>query len=320
MSKSTRITKGLILVVRRESIDDFKQIARRVSKLDPSIGVVGYPSAIAHKAIPPLFKHIPFLTIYLVNPPAAETTMNNVLAVKGMSKLAEFEHFRKSNIPCLPIEEFRWGMELNSEVYGDWVILKPQNIQSTGKDVNMVPTHAISQLKPSDFPDNHFIHKDGYYVQKMIKSGRTPTHFRVLVFLDEVLYSRVSTSNIPFPDSDNLQVLLSTSVASNFEDRQVDFFFDDKIIEFALKVAKTFDGCPLFGIDIIRDESDGNLFVLETNIGGNVWHFSSAHSQKKHTKEELYNLRKGMITQYNAWDRAAEALVRQVNKLSNTSA
>jgi hypothetical protein len=56
-------------------------------------------------------------------------------------------------------------MELDSDIYGDWVVLKPQNITSTCKEVNMVPTRMIPLLTRDDFPEEHLVHRDSYLVQ-----------------------------------------------------------------------------------------------------------------------------------------------------------
>jgi hypothetical protein len=95
--------------------------------------------------MPSHFLNQPTLTMYLVNPPLI--TRPNDLAVKHLSKIDEYAHFKQHNIPCLPIEKFAWGMTLDESIYGDWVVIKPENINSSGKDINMIPTKAISKFK-----------------------------------------------------------------------------------------------------------------------------------------------------------------------------
>ena len=309
--------KGLILVFRLESLDDFRNIARRVYKLDPSIQVVGFADRIDPKGIPPGFFNLPHLVIYLCNPPPDDYAHSSPkLAVRAIDKIEEYEHFKKHNIPCLPIERFEWGMTLDPYVYSDWVVLKPANIQSTGKDVNMVPTKVISELKLSDFPEDHLIHKDGYYVQKFVKTGERPTHYRVGIFIDSIIYSTKTIMKSDYPHlSDNLNTRLTKTIAANFvKNRHVCLFKDSKINELAISLAKTYPQSPMFGIDILLEEETGKLFALETNLGGNTWHFSSNIG-----REYRFDLggRNQLIRQYNAWDRVAESLVRKINELPN---
>jgi hypothetical protein len=256
------------------------------------------------------------LVIYMVNPPRTEFKVATKIAVKEMGKIEEYEHFKKNNIPCLPIERFKWGMELDPAIYGDWVVLKPEFIQSTGKDVNMVPTKEIPNLKLKDFPESHLIHQDSYLVQRFVNTGKNPCHYRVCVFLDEVIYSRISTLRTELPEQDEtIDALLRLSVATNFRPtRDVSLIKDVEINDFALKLAKTYPSLPILGIDILKDVLTGELFILETNSGGNVWHFSSA--QGRGVREDLGG-RHAYIRQYNAWDRAAEALVNKTNLLAS---
>ena len=89
---------------------------------------------------------------------------------------------------------------------------------------------------------------------------------------------------------------------------------NEEINQLALDVAKSFRQNPLFGVDVIYDYASGKFFVIEANLGGNVWHFSSSHGREKRGID--YTLRKLMIMQYKAWDRASEALVRYTNQAS----
>jgi hypothetical protein len=90
---------------------------------------------------------------------------------------------------------------------------------------------------------------------------------------------------------------------------------DQEVNLFALNIAKSFKDAPLFGIDILRCGKTKKLYALETNLGGNVWHFSSEVAKK--TPGYDIQARKNMISQYNAWDRAAEALVRKAHQLAH---
>ena len=310
------IQKSVIIVCRSESIDDFHQIAKRAHRLDPSIAVIPIAEHLHSSLIPKPLLNLPILVIFLVNPPAKEFALTAKMAVKNMTKLEEYEHFKKYNIPCLPIEEFTWGMTLDKSTYGDWVVLKPQNIQSTGKDVNMVPTDLIPTLTLEDFPADHLMRQDQYYVQKFVKTGEKPSHYRVLVFLDTVLYIRKNESIYNYPNlNDDIKTKLAKTVGSNFPGhRKFSMANDEKISEFALKISSSFPKNPILGIDIIREENTGALFVLETNPGGNVWAFSSNYIAK--LPEDKKATREQCLKQFNAFDRAAEALVKQTHMLA----
>jgi hypothetical protein len=122
--------------------------------------------------------------------------------------------------------------------------------------------------------------------------------------------------NMPYPsEGSSLDTLLNTSIASNqHAARTKTMVKDPEINTLALKVAETYPNQPLFGIDILRCAKTQKLYVLETNSGGNVWHFSSAIAKKVPGYDD--KARKKLILQYHAWDRAAEAIVRKTHALS----
>jgi hypothetical protein len=311
----TKIKKGLILVFRKESSEDFKQIARRINKIDSSIGVIGCPEVIDPRLITQEVLALPLLVIYLVNPPKQDVSHTaKKLAVKYLDKLSEQLHFKENNLPYLPISNFEWGMKLDKKVFGENVVLKPEKINSTGRDINRVPTELISKLKLEDFPSDHLIHKDKYLVQKYISTGQYPLHFRVLVFLGEIMYSIKSESMIEtLQDNNNLKAILENTVASNLQgQRKVQLYKDENVNELALKVAATFPDNPLLGVDIIRDEKTDQLYVLEVNLGGNTWAFSSNIAKNV----RLLLGKNAMVGQYRAWDKAANALIKATNEMA----
>jgi glutathione synthase/RimK-type ligase-like ATP-grasp enzyme len=177
-----------------------------------------------------------------------------------------------------------------------------------------VSTKEIPNLKLSDFPAEHLIQKDTYYVQQFLKTGKSATFYRALVYLGDILLSYKVEQNNHYPDYKvGLDILLKTSVASNLQgSRKINLVDDDDVRALAIKVALAFPDLPLLGVDIIPDAVTGKLYVLEINAGGNTWAFTAKPSQDLRSILGLKN----MILQYNAWDRAAEALVRKTHELA----
>ena len=67
---------------------------------------------------------------------------------------------------------------------------------------------------------------------------------------------------------------------------------------------------PLQGLDIIKEKATGRLFTLESNPGGNIWHFSSRHGEA--VRVETGNSREVLLGQFDALRRSAEILERAV--------
>lgn len=64
---------------------------------------------------------------------------------------------------------------------------------------------------------------------------------------------------------------------------------------------------PLQGIDVLRENKTGKLYALESNPGGNTWHFSSAFGAI--LRDEVGDGRAKMLAQYDALPRAARTLI-----------
>jgi hypothetical protein len=97
-----RIDRSLLLVVRSESINDFREIARRVRKIDSAIDVLIFGDTVDTTKIPSHFLKQPLLSIYLVNlPPEDFVPQSGQLAVKPLNKLQEYEHFKKTQYSML---------------------------------------------------------------------------------------------------------------------------------------------------------------------------------------------------------------------------
>jgi hypothetical protein len=84
-----------------------------------------------------------------------------------------------------------------------------------------------------------------------------------------------------------------------------------EILSFATKVHDAFPAIPLLGVDILQDCTTGNVYVLEINAGGNVWHFSSARSALGRDHGIPLEQR---VAQFGAWDVAANTLVSFTRK------
>ena len=62
----------------------------------------------------------------------------------------------------------------------------------------------------------------------------------------------------------------------------------------------------MLGIDIIRDSQSGQLYVLEVNPHGHIWHLSSKVA-KTNDPQHL----RDHYAQFNALDRIAELLIEK---------
>jgi hypothetical protein len=66
------------------------------------------------------------------------------------------------------------------------------------------------------------------------------------------------------------------SVVSNSKGCVMSPTFDEDVLRLGEAAHRAFPTIPLLGVDVVRREPDGKLFVIEVNASGWVWHFSSA--------------------------------------------
>jgi len=84
------------------------------------------------------------------------------------------------------------------------------------------------------------------------------------------------------------------------------------VIQLGRRVAAAFPDIPCLGQDIVRSKVTGELFILEANPGGAVWHFSSA----VYTQQPQYNeaFTKEMYAQFGALDVVADRLIERTRR------
>lgn len=197
-------------------------------------------------------------------------------------------------------------------------MLKPVHISHAVGNM-LVPTSWLAQIEPDRTPPGHALITSPYLLQQFIDTGSRAMSYRVLSFLGQPLFcvSWQRTRVIKYPDTLE-EIFSNESFTSNFkqeknlfDERIVKIANDDAVLEFSKQVFTAHPDIPLQGIDIVRHAASGKLFVLENNSGGNVWTFSRLDSP---TLQVIG--RKAMLSQFMAWNRAAEVLVEKTNALA----
>ena len=152
-------------------------------------------------------------------------------------------------------------------------------------------------------------------VQELVDTGLYPSKFRVLSLFGDPLYSSMTYSMVPRVSLDARDEDIEASIidaknpqskAADKDGKRTQLARDEEVLAFAHAVHGAFPRKPLLGIDILRRESDGRLFALEINAGGNTWHFSSSRLPHR----TMLGGREAMVAQLDAWNVAAKALIR----------
>jgi hypothetical protein len=255
-----------------------------------------------------------------------------ILRNMRISKLEQARRAREAGVNVPPIAEFHFGMRLDPLLFGNFVVLKPMELTSTGKGVQLFRRARVEKLGPHDFPKDHPIFQDsaGYLVQRFVDTGEFVSYNRVLTFLGEPIYAANGAHDKPKPPLDSSDDVLEKAVVAlqgGTPKRQ--WGVADDIMAQARLVGQAFWEIPLLAIDFVRDARSGVPYFLECNPGGNTWHFSSLQpggmkirlllgNEAKHGKRMALELgRREMIEQTKAFDICARALVERTHALAS---
>jgi hypothetical protein len=207
-------------------------------------------------------------------------------------------------VPTPRTETLSPASSLDPREWGDYVIVKPSRLNN-GTGVKLVRTVDVS----ARFEELTAIAPDRYLVQPFIDHSEDgyPTEYRVLNMFGRALYcarNRWGNRRPPLAEiaTDEHGVIASND--KHMGDRVRAICNDLDVVALGERVHRAFPECPVIGVDIIREQQTGRLWVLEANPHGAVWHLSSSLSKTPEHKQELY-------AQFNALDRAADLLIQK---------
>ena len=192
------------------------------------------------------------------------------------------------------------------EEWGEYVIVKPNNLNA-GAGVRLVRTIDL----PARYEELTASTDDQLLVEPYIDHAEDgyPAAYRVMSMFGRTLYcARDQWDNKRRPlaeiAADPLGVIASNSGAVGGRVRSI--CNDPEIIALGERAHRAFPECPVIGVDIVREQQSGRLFVLEVNPHGAVWHLSSALSKKMDPE-----VVRQTYAQFNALELAADLLIEK---------
>lgn len=308
------IRRHLILVHQEgaQDVADFHAIAHRVRALAPEIEVFvvenDRPMAITRRRA----AEAPSLVVSPGQLHRFRPLRGKVFAGRPMSKLTEMTRLRDGGIPVPDFAAVRPGEPLSREALGDIVIVKPGHaLASLGKDMHLSRIEDVTGEHPAHWPRHAAARQEPMIAQRFIDTGVYPAHYRCITLFGAVLFARRCTSRSPRAALDAPRDELARSVfMPGTEDRTYEITRESDVLALAARIYEAVPDIPLQGADIIREASTGRLYVLEINPGGNTWLFSSAFSAGAKRDLGIDDL----SVPFNAWDVAAEVLVRKTRE------
>lgn len=308
--------KGLFLFVRGGEpstyYTDWREIISRVPSFDPTIRVKLFTELNPEPRHLSAFADMPTLAVSLYDY-IQPLPRGRVIRNQMVSKLDQLRAYKKAGLPFPTATVFKWGMKLDTKIFGEFVVLKPLDlIASSRGHIELRKTEQVSLIKPSDFPDSHPIRHYSYLVQKYIHTGDHPSVIRVTNFCQAniLCYKVICDKNI-----DLRKDLTNQNVASNNGKRSRILLSDPAALELSRQAARCFLTVPTQAFDLIKEDLTNNIYILESNLGGNTWHFSNKFGYQMR-KEMGEKTREKMLQQFDCYNTAAMALVSATKYLA----
>jgi hypothetical protein len=202
------------------------------------------------------------------------------------NSLAKSEEYIALERVGVPFPRYRVLTEANPQPkdlaeLGQYVVLKPDR-GGRGAMVKIVRS-GRARWEPAE--TRIAGESDALLAQEFIYTGPWPVSYRVTTLFGQVLWSlkvEADKTRAPLaPGPDAFKQTPGVTVVSNSKRCVMSLNFDQEIIAFAerahagLLAAGALPQIPLLGVDVIRDATNGKLYVVELNSVGYVWHFSS---------------------------------------------
>ena len=319
--------RNLILIHRGPEYEqDFTEIARKVTAIDKDITAYSVDHS-STAQLPSLVWLWPTLVVAFTPQYRLHVKRGTILKNSQIEKLAQYETFRKAGIATPPTLPFRFGMTLDPLLFGEFVVIKPMDLDLTsqGKGTQLFRRQRLERMEPRDFPLDHPIHKalDGFLVQKFIDTGPYPNYHRVQTIFGNVMYCwrtalTDARTSLDASDAEIERAVIDIKGEGGKERKLVK---DSDVERTATRAHAQFPDIPILGCDIIRDEATKIFYVLECNPGGNTWHISSKSGElmrldfgnaKGNGPARANQLgRRRLIEQYGAFDVVARTLVEK---------
>lgn len=304
---------NLLLVCKRRlhEHDDFTQIAEQIRQTAPDVHV---------KLISDRFRNA-LRPDYWLRPTLAVSTegLKHFRPLRGrlfhgrqMTKSQEYAALERIGVPVPKWAVFSEGRVPDLSGFGKYVVRKP-DLGSCGAEVKIQRKGRIHNGRIH----TNYEGDSAVMVQEFIYTGPWPVCYRVSTFFGKVLGAwRVEADRSRRPLA-GPQAFGSDagdggiSIASSGRGCTFTLADDPEILALAQRAHAAFPEIPLLGVDIIREEPSGKLYVLEVNSCGRTWHFSSTRGLGIQQSSGI-----DMKSQFGALRIAAAVLIDQARRFA----
>lgn len=266
-----------------QAYEDFERLGGMVENAAPEIEVFIPFNSIPSSSTRKRAASRPTLVVSPGELRAFKPLRGRIYAGRYIPKQEQCQLLEEAGLPVPRSKLLQPGFDPDGEEFGAFVVLKPTapGLLSRGA-TRVMRTERVVYRSPEEYPLDHPGRDGPMMIQEFINTGAQPSHYRVLTLFGEPLYCQWRALKTPPVDllADN-ETLNRTVIATNAPgaERKRKLVDDPDVLALARRVHSVAPDVPLKGVDIIREDRSGRLYVLEFNPGGHVWHISSRGGQ-----------------------------------------
>src|SRR5918995_5106835 len=276
---------NIILVHQRLKLHwkDLADISRLIIEKSRQIRVLLVSEIDTADVLPPDVWQWPTITVSFgpagrFNPPRGP-----VFANKAISKVDQAARLASAGVATPRTKIFRFGVPLDSKEWGELVILKPKPLRLTSRSegIYLYRTERLNRLNEQDLPAAHMMRRVPMLVQQFIDTGPRASKQRITTLFGEPFHWVSSANKSTRPPLASADEILDSAIISTAASEDRDWSCAEpshEMLDMARRAGAAFPNMPLLGLDILRCNATGEVFVLEINAGGNVWHYSSPYA------------------------------------------
>lgn len=283
--------RHLVIVLRPgwQSPDDFRDIARRIGKIDPSIGVFLVAGSDPGEDIVELAASRPTLVFSPGPLGLFRPKRGKVYHGRPVAKVEQVRRLHEAGVPVPMTMVMHPGMRLDPRVWGRHVIVKPTDLHTSSKGlgIQLMRTERVRYRAPAEYPEGHPGRLGEMLVQQFINTGSHVCAFRVLTLFGTPLFCQFNRTEVPRVSLDSDDATLEAApiaTQGGGSERTREMIYDADAVAIAKAAHWAMPEVPLKGVDVVREEATGRLFVLELNTNSNTWHFSSSFQAAERAK------------------------------------
>jgi hypothetical protein len=259
--------------------EDFSELAEWIRELAPETAVFvlsDEADADARAGVPDL----PTVTISPAPVRFFRPKRGRLLQGHHVAKSFEYRMLARAGVPVPRWVRVLPGTKPNLEGFAEYVVTKP-DFGARGADVRLERRDSVEWTPPRTElgvgwggPFNPRL------AQEFVYTGPWPSSHRVATLFGQALFCmkiEAAHAREPLPDRSAFR---GQSIVSSGKGCTMSLVRDAAILALAERAHQALPDVPLLGVDIVREEDSGQLFVLELNSIGYTWHFSSPSGRR----------------------------------------